>query len=214
MKPTLEVVRPARRVPAFLCGLVLCVGLTPAAVEGGGWEYAASAYTYFLHDSRNFVQPTLAADRDWLHLEARYNYEDLHTVSAWGGWNFGGEGKVEWAVTPMLGLVYGDTTGIAPGYKGSLSWWKLDLYSEGEYVFDTAESSDSFFYNWSEVSFSAPEWLRYGIVTQRTRVYQVEREIQRGLLLGMAWKALEATLYCFNPDDSQPTFVAAVALSF
>ena len=39
----------------------------------------------------------------------------------------------------MLGGVFGDTTGIAPGYKGSLSWWKLELYSEGEYVFDAGE---------------------------------------------------------------------------
>ena len=46
----------------------------------------------------------------------------------------------------MLGGVFGNTTGIAPGYKGSLSWWKLELYSEGEYVFDTGDSSDSFFY--------------------------------------------------------------------
>ena len=37
----------------------------------------------------------------------------------------------------MLGGVFGETTGVAPGYKGSLSWWKLELYSEGEYVFDT-----------------------------------------------------------------------------
>ena len=37
----------------------------------------------------------------------------------------------------MIGGVFGDTTGVAPGYKGSLSWWKLELYSEGEYVFDT-----------------------------------------------------------------------------
>jgi hypothetical protein len=29
----------------------------------------------------------------------------------------------------MLGGVFGDTTGIAPGYKGSLNWWKLELYS-------------------------------------------------------------------------------------
>ena len=52
----------------------------------------------------------------------------------------------------MLGGVFGNTTGIAPGYKGSLSWWKLELYSEGEYVFDTGDSSESFFYNWSELT--------------------------------------------------------------
>jgi hypothetical protein len=36
----------------------------------------------------------------------------------------------------MLGGVFGKTNGIAPGYSGTLDWWKLRLYSEGEYVFD------------------------------------------------------------------------------
>ena len=40
------------------------------------------------------------------------------------GWaiiSAGGE-KLAWEFTPMLGGVFGVTTGIAPGYKGSLSW--------------------------------------------------------------------------------------------
>jgi hypothetical protein len=128
--------------------------------EDSPWSFSGAVYTYFPHDDVNFVQPTVMADRDWLHLEARYNYEDLHTVSLWGGYNFGGEGTVTWEVAPMLGVVYGDTTGIAPGYRASLTWWKLQLYRDGEYLFDTSDSSDSFFYSWSEASFSAPEWLR------------------------------------------------------
>ena len=46
------------------------------------WSLAASAYTYFVPDSANYVQPTFTADRGWLHLEARYNYEALHAGSA------------------------------------------------------------------------------------------------------------------------------------
>ena len=88
----------------------------------------------------------------------------------------------------MLGGVFGDTTGIAPGYKGSLGWWKLELYSEGEYVFDTGSSSDSFFYNWSELTLAPVEWFRFGMVTQRTRVYKTDRDIQRGLLAGFSFK--------------------------
>ena len=98
------------------------------------WSFSASVYTYLVPDSRDYVQPTITADRGWLHLEARYNYEDLDTGSAWVGYNFSGGEKLAWEFTPMLGGVFGDTTGIAPGYKGSLSWWKLELYSEGEYV--------------------------------------------------------------------------------
>jgi len=111
---------------------------TPVAVENEAepnWSFSASAYAYFVPDSREYVQPTFAANRGWLHLEARYNYEDLETGSTWMGYNFGGGEKLAWEFTPMLGGVFGNTTGIAPGYKGSLSWWRLELYSESEYIF-------------------------------------------------------------------------------
>ena len=100
------------------------------------------------------------------------------------GYNFSGGEKLAWELTPMLGGVIGETTGIAPGYKGSVSWRKLELFSEGEYLFDSGDTSDSFFYNWSELTLAPAEWFRFGMVTQRTRVYQSDRDIQRGLLGG------------------------------
>ena len=178
------------------------------------WEFSVSGYTYFVPDDSDYVQPTFTADRDWLHLEARYNYEALDTGSAWVGYNFSGGETLTWELTPMLGAVFGATDGIAPGYKGSLGWKKLELYSEGEYVFDTGDSADSFFYNWSELTLSPVEWFRFGLVTQRTRVYETDRDIQRGLLAGFSFKKLDVTGYVFNPDDEKPTFVLAVAVTF
>jgi hypothetical protein len=178
------------------------------------WSFSASAYAYFVPDSREYVQPTFTADRDWLHLEVRYNYEDMETGSAWVGYNFGGGQKLSWELTPMLGGVFGNTTGIAPGYKGSLSWWKLELYSEGEYVIDTGDSSGSYFYNWSELTFAPVDWFRFGLVTQRTRAYETNREIQRGLLVGLSCKQVDLTTYVFNLDESKPTIVAAIGWSF
>lgn len=178
------------------------------------WSFSASVYTYVVPDESAYAQPTVTADLGWLHLEARYNYEALETGSAWVGYNFAGGEKLSWEFTPMLGAVFGDITGIAPGYKGSLSWWKFELYSEGEYVFDTGDSSESFFYNWSELTLAPVDWFRFGLVTQRTRVYETNRDIQRGLLVGFSSKKLDLTTYVFNPDDNKPTVVVAVALSF
>jgi len=189
---------------------------TPALTKGADektWSCYASAYTYLVPDSREYVQPTFTADRDALHLEARYNYEALNTGSAWAGYNFGGGEKLAWEFTPMLGGVFGDTTGIAPGYKGSLRWWKLELDTEGEYVFDTRSSSDSFFYTWSELSLAPVDWLRIGAVVQRTKLYKTDFDIQRGFLVGISFKRVDLTAYVFNPDD-KPTFVFAVGLSF
>jgi hypothetical protein len=167
-----------------------------------------------LPDEANYGQPTMTIDRGWLHLEGRYNYEDMRTGSAWVGYNFSGGDMLAWEVTPMIGGVFGGTDGIAPGAKASLSWWKLELYSEGEYVFDLGESSDSFFYNWSELTIAPVSWFRAGMVTQRTRVYESDRDIQRGLLAGFSYKALSVTTYVFNPDDSQPIVVLGAAVTF
>ena len=186
----------------------------PETAGEKAWSFSLSAYTYIVPDDREYVQPTLTIDRDWLHLEARYNYEAIDTASTWVGYNFSGGDKLAWELAPMLGAVFGETTGIAPGYKGSLSWWKLELYSEGEYVFDLNDSSDSYFYNWSELTFSPVDWLRFGIVTQRTRLYESDRDIQRGLLVGVSWKALDIAAYVLNPDEDKPTFVFSIGVSF
>jgi hypothetical protein len=187
---------------------------TAAAADDKVWSFAASAYTYFVPDDSNYVQPTFTADRGWLHLEARYNYEALDTGSAWVGYNFSGGETLAWEITPMIGGVFGDTTGIAPGYKGLVSWRKLELYSEGEYVFDTGSTSDSFFYNWSELTLAPTEWFRFGMVTQRTRAYETDRDIQRGVLAGLSFEKVSLTGFVFNPDEEQPTFVVAVGLTF
>src|SRR5688572_1811770 len=39
------------------------------------WSFSAAVYVYRVVDDRNYAQPTFTVDRDWLHLEARYNYE-------------------------------------------------------------------------------------------------------------------------------------------
>lgn len=194
----------------------LATNSPPPAIENDAkkWSFSASLYTYLVPDSRDYVQPTITADRSWLHLEARYNYENLETGSTWLGYNLSGGGKLAWEFIPMLGGVFGNTTGIAPGYKGSLSWWKLELYSEGEYVIDIGNSSASFFYNWSELTLAPVDWLRFGLVTQRTRAYQTDRDVQRGCLVGLSYKQVSFTTYVFNPDESRPIVVLAVGVSF
>ena len=188
----------------------------PPATQGEAaeWSFSAAIYVYQVHDDRNYAQPTFTADRDWLHLEARYNYEDLETGSLWMGYNLGGGEQVTWDLTPMLGGVFGNTSAVAPAYKGSLQWSRLEFSSEGEYVFDADDSSENFFYNWSELTLAPVEWWRIGLVTQRTRVRATDRDIQRGLIVGFAYRELDSAIYLFNPDDSKPHVVVAVTVGF
>ncbi|MFN7986633.1 MAG: hypothetical protein U0529_04115 [Thermoanaerobaculia bacterium] len=184
-----------------------------AAGGGVGWSFSASAYAYFVPDADDFLVPIVTADRGKLHLEARYQYEAMDSGSVWAGANFDGGTKVEWEVTPMVGLVFGDVDGLAPGYKGSVRWKSLELYSEGEYVFDFSGPEGDFFYNWSELTVSPLEWLRVGIATQRTRAYASDRDLQRGLMAGFTFGRAAATVYVLNPDDD-PTWIVAAGLEF
>ena len=190
---------------------------TPALTapeDDEGWSFSLYGTTYFLPDDREYVQPTFTADRGWLHLEVRHNYENLDTGSLWLGYNFSGGKKLEWEFTPMVGGVFGEATGVAPGYKLSVSCWKIEFSSEGEWVFDTGDSEESFFYNWSELSISPVERFRVGLVGQRTRVYQTDVDIQRGLLVGFSAEKADFTAYVFNLDQGKPIWVVSVGITF
>jgi hypothetical protein len=178
------------------------------------WIAAAELALYVIPDEENYLWPTVSADHDWLHLEARYNYEDRNTVSFWGGVNFEWGERVTLAVTPMFGVVTGDTDGVAPGFLFTLGTEKLELYSEGELMLDSGGKEDSFYYSWTELSYTPVSWLSFGIAAQKTRAYQTARYIERGVLAGTAWRNMTLTSYVFEPFSNQPTVVIAFGVEF
>ena len=149
-----------------------------------------------------------------LHLEARYNYEDHKTGSLWGGYNFSVGERVTLEVTPMFGVVFGQTTGVAPGYNLSISYKKIELISQGEYVFDTDDHTGSFFYAWNELVYSPADWFHAGLVAQRTRVYQTPLDVQRGFSVGFSFKRADFTTYVFNAGWTDPTVVLGLTFNF
>jgi hypothetical protein len=199
----------------FLAVIAFATVLAADKAVAQPWSFSASAFTYFMPKDEDYVQPTVAADRGGLHLEARYNYEDRNTGSVWIGKNFSTGDSLVLEITPILGGVFGNTNGIAPGYEGSLSWKKFEIYSESEYLFDTDDIDDSYLFNWSELSLAPREWYRFGVVIQRSRTYEFgpDRDIQRGLLAGLSYSKVEMSAYVFNPDDDRPTVVVALGVT-
>lgn len=161
------------------------------------WVLSADANFYFIPDDF-FMLPVLRADKNKLHLEARYNYEERETFSAWAGYNFSGGNEFEFAFTPMLGGVVGQINGIAPGLELSLNYRGFELYSESELFLDTEFEENNYYYNWSDLSFTPNERVWFGLSAQRTRLYQTELEIQRGIFAGGAYKNWELTGYLYN----------------
>jgi len=168
---------------------------TNAAKE---WSFELSGLGYLIPNGRSYISPALSADRGSLHLEARYNYENFETGSIWAGRNFSFGSKTTFAVTPMIGGVFGTSSGIAVGYLATFQHRRLSIDSQGEYLFATNQSG-SFFYNWSEISYSAAEWFRAGVVIQRTKAYHTRLEVEPGLLAGVSRKNVDFTIYVFDP---------------
>ncbi len=149
-----------------------------------------------------------------LHLEARYNYEARASSSAFVGWTFAGGTELTWEVTPIIGTLFGRARGLVPGVEASAGYGAFDLYVEAEYVFDRQQASDDYLYAWSELGWRPLQWLRVGIVGQRTRVVDNDRDLQRGVLLQVFAGRATISAYAFNPDNSNRYATLAVGFEF
>jgi hypothetical protein len=188
---------------------------TPASdgQAGRAWVFDVTAFAWFLPHDPDYLQPTVTADRGALHLEARYNYEDIETFSLFVGWNAAVGESLKLEVTPMLGFVGGNTVGIAPGLELSLSWGPLELRSESEYVLPFSGLGSSFFYAWSELGVHPTEWLRAGLAEQRTRRFHSPHEVSWGPMVGFTLGKLDAAFYALEPWSSQRFAAISLGLS-
>jgi len=182
------------------------------ALTTSEWNFSVETDLYFT-DPFIFL-PIFIADKGKLHLEARYNYEDLKTFSGWVGYNFYGGDEFEYFITPMIGAAVGRTDGIAPGLEFTLGYAGFELYSESEYLFDFASSEYNFFYSWTDLTYSPLDWLWFGISGQLAKVYETELETDRGLMLGVAYKNFEFTGYYYNAFTDDDFFMLALGTGF
>jgi hypothetical protein len=128
--------------------LLMCYSATaqePDTLAKSSWNHSLSGWFYFKDDF--IFSPIYSVNMDWLHLEARYNYEDLSTFSAWFGYNFSGGKNFLYTITPMVGGIAGNTNSMAPGLEFDFLFYGFELYSESEYVFDFQDHENDFFYN-------------------------------------------------------------------
>jgi len=218
---------------ATLAGLVICDSLCGEVCETAAktsadskpeWSFSFEALTYLAQHARDYANPNFTADNGWLHLEARYNYEALKTGSVWLGYNVPAfnitrDFKVETA-TPMLGGVFGDLTGAAPGYLVEVTYKEtITASTQGEYFLDAGNNSRNFFYSWSEFSAPLPklDCIRAGLVVERTQA-SGNSDVRRGPLVGFKHKVkgndVELTAYWLAPGSREATFVFGLRVEF
>lgn len=203
-----------RRLAGFaLLAALADPGRMAAQEPGPAWAFGATAY-YYADADPDFLLPIATADRGPLHLEARWNYEDQKTLSAWLGWTFETGEALTLSVTPMVGGVVGRTDGLAPGVELSLAWRAFELYVEDEYVVTFGSGNEDYFYNWSELSWHAPFGLRAGVSTQRLKSRNSDLALDRGPMLGWTFGDLSLSGYAYNPFSDDAFLVLGASLVF
>jgi hypothetical protein len=197
-----------------LASLKLSAQENPIDSTGSQWNFSAWAEVFIIPGEEDFFNPTFYARTKTVHLEGRYNYEDRNTASVWGGRRFEFGKPVKFVLVPMAAVVFGNAKGLAPGLETEIMYRKLDFYSESEYVFDFKTRENDFFYMYSELAIRLVRPLRTGLIAQRTKLFETEHEIQRGLFTEYYFRRFRAGVFYFNPFNSDNFWIASVSVDF
>ena len=196
--------------------LVASLGAASAAVAAEPakvWEFSAALTGYDAADSPDYWNPTITADYGRLHLEAQYQYEALDTCSAWIGVSFSAGKSWKFQARLLAGAIFGTLEGVAPRVDLSLTRAWFEATTSCEYVFDTENRHEDFFYSWTEIAGYPTDWFRVGVAAQRTRVYETDVVVQRGPFVGFTIHAWDISAYAFDPLD-EPAYVLTVTYRF
>lgn len=190
----------------FVTLLLACIsprlhGQSPSAESA--WSATFSLNNYIFADDY-IIMPVVQAGVNRLHLEARYNYEDLRTASFFGGYDFTIGEDVTLDITPMLGIAFGQSAGIIPAVELTLACGAFSLYNESEFLVSAQGREESFFYSWSEFTYAPLPWLNLGLVATRTRLYKTDLDLQRGIGAGIAQERFGITGYLMNAGFDAP----------
>jgi len=186
----------------------------PSDATPNPWAFSLTTSGYIVRGGQSTVSSDFFASRGRLRLEARYNSEALKTGSLWAGYNFKAGKKLVLNATPMFGGVFGNLNGVAAGYVIALTYKRVQLYSNGEGVFDDQNRGSSFFSSWSQATYSPLKWLQAGLVSETTRIYHTNLDLQRGVLVRFAHKNVSFTTAVFNFGWTTPTEVLSLGFKF
>ena len=204
----------ARRLLAATAAFCAAAAAAQSADEAPKWSASINASYYAMRDEPDFGVVVAAVNRGPLRFEARHNYEARNATSAFVGWKFAGGDALSYEVTPIAGGLFGAAHAGIVGVEASAAYRAVDAYVEAEYVHDNGDAASHYVYAWSELGYRPLEWLRIGIVGQRTRILHTSRDLQRGPFVQLALGKVSVGVYAFNPDASSRYAVISIVASF
>jgi len=178
------------------------------------WDAALEIDNNFLTD--NFMIGLVGTfNRGWLHTECRYNEEDFHTVSFWGGYNFSGGKQFTFTITPMVGFMMGSSYGMLPGVSLELAYKRWSFTNESALVlYSSSMRDESYIYTSAELDFSIDDMFFVGLSVNRNRIYKTKLDTQRGFGGGFTKGPIGVNGYIYNLFFDQPFGFVSVTYNF
>ncbi|HEV8282901.1 MAG TPA: hypothetical protein VGQ09_01255 [Chitinophagaceae bacterium] len=172
-------------------------------------------YTYY-GDGANVSQMPIISyeNKNHLYAQARYNYEDMQTVSLYLGRSFFKQGDFSYNLIPLAGAVTGRFNGGSLGLTTEFGYKNFFASSQSQYSFSYKNKYSNFFYTWAEAGFQPLKWLFGGISVQQTQVYNTTNQFESGLLIGFSFKKWSLPLYAFNPGSSKQYFILGINMEW
>lgn len=168
-----------------------------------------------LSQGREYVWMPIAhyQAKNGVYAELRYNYEDVQTISLYGGKTFAGGKGLEFSLTPMLGYSVGKFTGLSLATNTELEWRKVYLSSQTQYSVATKKGISDFFFSWSEIGYNISNTLFGGLAIQYT-LQDGLHQADPGFVAGINFRNISIPLYVFSPFKSGQYFVLGLNYEF
>lgn len=197
-----------------LLGILFSVCHLAAAQSEGGLEQ----YAYLSKSESLTLVPIVHIQNEKWYVEARYNYEELKTFSAYVGKIFSGEeGTHSYSIIPVIGIVTGKFKGGSVGLDITFNDSDIFFTSQSQYTFTKSEYNQNFMYSWSELGYEASKWIYAGLALQHTQLFQKTEQpltYDFGIMTGLKLGQWTVPIYSFSPFANDRYFVVGLNLGF
>ena len=169
-------------------------------------------YNFLSRGQKHVWMPVLHYEtRQGVYAELRYNYEDVQTLSIFGGKTIRGSKSLIYVITPMVGFSIGKFTGFSLAANTEFEWSKFYLSCQSQYSIATEKNTPSFFFNWSEIGYNLSPTFFAGLAMQYTGERNMS-DMKPGLMMGLNFNNFSLPCYFFKPFGLESFFI--VALNF
>ncbi|HVG12976.1 MAG TPA: hypothetical protein VM843_08225 [Flavisolibacter sp.] len=175
--------------------LVCAISIAASAQKGGAEHY------YYTHQQGSFTSVPMLwyGAAKGFHGEARYNYEEVQTLSLLAGNTFTGSVKrLHYELTPMGGVLFGLTKAATAELKIELEAGKFFFSAEPQYAVSFEDKADDFFYSWAEAGVTPFKFIFTGVALQHTKLSGTRNEWEPGAFAGVQFGNLSIPVYVFN----------------